>query len=113
MEYGHHALASLVSGVRDRAEPVLGKVIQKAGFWDNLAGQSINDRQRLMLNRLLDGCEGKLTLPKWAKLAKTSPDTALRDINDLVSRNILIKEAAGGRSTSYVLVSLLSMGRSS
>ncbi|ATU74107.1 Adenosine monophosphate-protein transferase FICD [Gluconacetobacter sp. SXCC-1] len=88
----------------DRAELVLGIVIQKARFWDNLAGQSINDRQRLMLNRLLDGFEGKLTSSKWAKLAKTSPDTALRDINDLVSRNILAREAAGGRSTSYVLV---------
>ncbi|AHI26388.1 cell filamentation protein Fic [Komagataeibacter xylinus] len=88
----------------DRAELVLVKVIQKARFWDNLAGQSINDRQRLMLNRLLDGFEGKLTSSKWAKLAKTSPDTALRDINDLVSRGILVREAAGGRSTSYVLV---------
>jgi Fic family protein len=88
----------------DRAElVVLGKVIQKARFWDDLAGQSINDRQRLMLNRLLDGFEGKLTSSKWAKLAKTSPDTALRDINELVSRNILAREAAG-RSTSYVLV---------
>ena len=88
----------------DHAELVLRKVIQKARFWDNLAGQSINDRQRLMLNRLLDGFEGKLTSSKWAKLAKTSPDTALRDINDLVSRDILAREAAGGRSTSYVLV---------
>ncbi|GCE78999.1 Fic family protein [Komagataeibacter oboediens] len=88
----------------DRAELILGKVIQKARFWDNLVGQSINDRQRLMLNRLLDGFEGKLTSSKWAKLAKTSPDTALRDINDLVSRDILVREAAGGRSTSYVLV---------
>lgn len=88
----------------DRAELVLGKVLQKARFWDNLAGQSINDRQRLVLNRLLDGFEGKLTSSKWAKLAKTSPDTALRDINDLVSRDILIREAAGGRSTSNRLV---------
>ncbi|MFS8371427.1 Fic family protein [Acetobacter indonesiensis] len=88
----------------DRAELVLGKVIQKARFWDSLAGQSINDRQRLMLNRLLGGFEGKLTSSKWAKLAKTSPDTALRDINDLVSRDILVREAAGGRSTSYALV---------
>ncbi|WP_048849077.1 Fic family protein [Tanticharoenia sakaeratensis] len=88
----------------DHAELVLRKVMQKSRFWDNLAGQSINDRQRLMLNRLLDGFEGKLTSSKWAKLAKTSPDTALRDINDLVERGILYKEAAGGRSTSYVLV---------
>ena len=88
----------------DRAELVLGKVIQKARFWDTLAGHSINERQRLMLNRLLDGFEGKLTTSKWAKLAKTSPDTALRDINGLVDCGILVKEAGGGRSTSYELV---------
>ncbi|KXV19730.1 hypothetical protein AD935_14500 [Gluconobacter japonicus] len=88
----------------DCAELVLGKVIQKARFWDNLAGQSINDRQRLVLNRLLDGVGGKLTSSKWAKLAKMSPDTALRDINDIVSRDILVREAAGGSSTSYRLV---------
>lgn len=88
----------------DRAELVLGKVIRKARFWDNLAGQSINNQQRFMLTRLLDGFEGKLTSSKWAKLAKTSPDTVLRDINDLVARDILVREAAGGRSSSYMLV---------
>jgi len=90
----------------DCAELVLEKVVQKARFWDTLAGQSINDRQRFMLNRLLDGFEGKLTSSKWAKLAKTSPDTALRDISDLVARDILVREAAGGRSTSYRLAFL-------
>ncbi len=66
----------------------------------------MNDRQRAMINRLLDGFEGKLTSSKWAKLMKVSPDTALRDINDLVGREILIKDEAGGRSTSYALACL-------
>jgi Fic family protein len=61
----------------------------------------LNERQRKVVNRMLDGFEGKLTNAKWAALAKTSPDTALRDINDLVSRGILVKESGGGRSTSY------------
>ena len=56
-----------------------------------------------MINRLLDGFQGKLTSTKWAVIAKTSPDTALRDIQQLVDRGILIKNAAGGRSTSYSL----------
>ena len=67
---------------------------------------SLNDRQRKVINRLLDGFEGKLTSSKWAKLAKCSQDTALRDIDDLVKRGILVKDAAGGRSTSYSLVTV-------
>jgi Fic family protein len=63
----------------------------------------LNTRQVGMLNRLLEGFEGKLTTGKWAKISKCSPDTALRDINELVSYGILRKEAAGGRSTSYLL----------
>ncbi len=59
-----------------------------------------------MLNRLLDGFEGKLNTSKWAKIAKTSQDTALRDIQDLMNKNILIKEQSGGRSTSYGLRAL-------
>ena len=72
-------------------------------FWEAHAGESFNDRQRDMLNRLLDGFEGKLTSSKWAKIEKCSPDTALRDITDLVERGILEKDAGGGRSTSYLL----------
>lgn len=83
---------------------VFENIMQKASFWDNLVGQSINDRQRLMLNRLLDGFEDKLTSSKWAKLAKMSSDTALRDINDLVEPGIFVKEAAGGQSISYELI---------
>ncbi|HTJ64974.1 MAG TPA: Fic family protein [Alphaproteobacteria bacterium] len=85
----------------DGSEAILGSVMKKAHFWERHGRSSLNDRQRLVVNRLLDGFEGKLTSSKWAKLAKCSQDTALRDIDDLVRRGILIKEAGGGRSTSY------------
>jgi len=85
------------------AEETLAGVLKKARFWENLADQPLNDRQRMMLNRLLDGFEGKLTSSKWAKIVKSSQDTAGRDIDDLVKRGILQKDAAGGRSTSYSL----------
>lgn len=85
----------------DGAETILVAVLRKARFWEKHAVAHFNDRQRLLLNRLLDGFEGKLTTSKWAKLAKCSQDTALRDIDDLVRRGILVKDAAGGRSTSY------------
>lgn len=87
----------------DGAEGVLGAVLRKARFWESYAGEPFNDRQRLLLNRLLDGFEGKLTSSKWAKIAKCSQDTAYRDILDLLGRGILFKEPAGGRSASYVL----------
>ncbi|MFM7195288.1 MAG: hypothetical protein ACKOYP_10990, partial [Bacteroidota bacterium] len=64
----------------------------------------LNTRQRLMVNKLLDGIDGKLKTSKWAKMAKCSTDTALRDITDLVDKNILKKENHGGRSTNYELV---------
>lgn len=85
------------------AETALAGVLTKVRFWDKHGNGSFNDRQRDMLNRLLNGFEGKLTTSKWAKLAKCSQDSALRDIDDLIRRGILMKEAAGGRSTSYVL----------
>jgi Fic family protein len=88
----------------DLAETILASVLQKARFWEAHAGAPLNERQRKILNRLLDGFEGKLTSSKWAKLAKCSQDTALRDIDDLVTRAILKKDAAGGRSTSYSLL---------
>lgn len=87
----------------DAAETILASVLRKARFWDARAGERLNDRQRIIINRLLNGFEGKLTSSKWAKLAKCSQDTALRDIDDLLQRGILIKDAAGGRSTSYSL----------
>ncbi|HEY8917816.1 MAG TPA: Fic family protein [Chitinophaga sp.] len=84
-------------------DDTLAAVIRKARFWEHPAAQSINERQRLMLNKLLDGFHGKLTSSKWATIAKCSQDTAIRDIQDLIERGLLVKEAAGGRSTSYVL----------
>jgi len=72
-------------------------------FWERAQGVPLNDRQRLMLNRLLDGFEGQLTTSKYAKLAKCSQDTALRDILPLVERGILVRNPEGGRSTSYAL----------
>ena len=87
----------------DGAETVLASVMHKARFWEEHGAEPFNDRQRNMLNRLLNGFEGKLNTSKWAKITKCSPDTALRDIEDLVKRGILIKEAAGGRSTHYAL----------
>jgi Fic family protein len=90
----------------DGAEETLASVLSKARFWEINAGASFNARQRLMLNRLLDGFEGKLTSSKWAKLAKCSQDTASRDISDLVTRGILTKGGAGGRSTSYELIGI-------
>jgi Fic family protein len=88
----------------DGAETILAGVFKKARFWERHAGASFNDRQRKIINQLLNGFEGKLTSSKWAKLAKCSPDTALRDIDDLIKRGILMKEPAGGRSTSYSLI---------
>ena len=85
------------------AEAILASVLRKARFWRKHAAAGLNERQRKMLNRLFDGFEGKLTSSKWAKIAKSSADTAQRDIADLVARGILAKDAAGGRSTSYLL----------
>jgi len=90
----------------DGAEVILGKVIQKANFWQINRSRTFNDRQTKVLNRLLDGFEGKLTSSKWAKLTKCSQDTALRDINDLLAQGVLMKEVGGGRSTSYALAEL-------
>jgi Fic family protein len=88
----------------DGAEGILADVLRKANFWNLHADQSLNDRQRLMVSRLLDGIEGKLTSSKWAKMAKTSQDTAGRDIEGLLRANVLVKEPGRGRSTSYVIV---------
>lgn len=93
-------LQQAIEGARD----TLNAVLQKARFWDRFAQQSLNARQVKVLNRLLDGFAGKLTTSKWAKLTKCSQDTAYRDILDLVERGALRKDPAGGRSTSYSLV---------
>lgn len=88
----------------DRAEQTLQAVLAKARFWEAVRDHPLNDRQRLVLNRLLDGFEGKMTSSKWAKLTKCSQDTASRDIDDLVRRGVLVRSEAGGRSTSYAVV---------
>lgn len=93
----------LLSRAFDGAETILGSVLKKARFWEMHNGERFNQRQRIVLNRLLDGFEGKVTSSKWAALGKCSQDTASRDIDDLVKREILVKDAAGGRSTSYSL----------
>jgi len=87
----------------DQAQHTLDAVLTKARFWQHWAARPLNERQVKLLNRLLDGFEGKLTSSKWAAIAKCSPDTALRDINDLLARGVLRKSNAGGRSTSYEL----------
>lgn len=87
----------------EQAQHTLDAVLVKARFWQCWATIPLNERQVKLLNRLLDGFDGKLTSSKWAAIAKCSPDTALRDINDLLSRGVLQKMAAGGRSTSYQL----------
>jgi len=84
-------------------EKILTRVLVKADFWYRHSKTTINERQRKVLNKLLDGFEGKLTSMKWAKMAKCSKDTAIRDINDLISKEVLQKESAGGRSTNYEL----------
>jgi Fic family protein len=86
------------------SQDTLNSVLTKARFWERFAQQPLNARQVKLLNRLLDGFEGKLTTSKWAKLTKSSQDTAYRDILDLVERGALRKEPGGGRSTSYSLV---------
>jgi len=88
----------------EQSEKALGNVLRKARFWEIHAHKPFNDRQRLMLNKLLDGFEGKMTSSKWAQLAKCSQDTALRDILDLIEQGSLAKDRGGGRSTSYSLV---------
>lgn len=90
----------------DGAQTTLGTVLAKARFWESVRGVSLNERQTLVLNRLLDGFEGKLTTSKYAKLTNSSQDTALRDILPLVERGILVRGPEGGRSTSYALANV-------
>ena len=87
------------------AQAALSGVVAKARYWEKLRDVPLNERQRLVINRMLEGLEGKLTTSKWAALTKSSNDTALRDIQQLVERGVLVRNAAGGRSTSYSLAS--------
>lgn len=87
-------------------DEILEVVMKKAKFWKTHEAIQINERQKLMLNKLLDGFDGKLTSSKWSKTTKSSSDTAIRDLNDLLQKGVLEKELAGGRSTSYILASV-------
>ena len=87
----------------ENTELTVEKVLYKADFWDKIKNTELNSRQRLMLNKLLDGFEGKLKTSKWAKITKCSQDTALRDMKDLIEKGILRQEKPGGRSTNYEL----------
>lgn len=95
-----HCLKSAMQGTEDATQ----RILAKAHFWEQHEHTPINERQRFMLNKLLDGLEGKLKTSKWAKMTKTSSDTALRDIKDLIGKGILRPTDEGGRSVNYVLV---------
>ena len=88
----------------DSTQGTLSSVMRKADFWDRHRDDTFNERQRKLLNLQFDGFFGKLTSSKWAKIAKCSSDTALNDINDLITKGILKKSEEGGRSTNYILV---------
>ncbi len=94
-----NCLLRAIEGARE----TLGTVLGKARFWERFAKEPLNERQIKVLNRLLDGFEGKLTTSKWAKIARCSQDTAYRDILNLIDRGALRKDPGGGRSTSYSL----------
>jgi Fic family protein len=85
------------------AETTLASILKRASFWDRIAGIALNERQHFMINKLTDDFFGNLTSSKWAKMMKCSQDTALRDIQDLVQKEVMIKEESGGRSTCYIL----------
>jgi Fic family protein len=89
----------------DGAQEALGSVLEKTRFWDRISNVELNERQRRVINLLLDGFEGKLTTSKYAALAKCSQDTAHRDILALIERGVLVRNPEGGRSTSYALAS--------
>ncbi len=91
----HNALKS--------SEEILEKVLFKHSFWKENNEKGINERQKKILNKMLDGFTGKLNSSKWAKINKVSKDTAIRDIQDLIKKNILVQDASGGRSTTYSL----------
>jgi Fic family protein len=95
-------LSCLINALKS-TDKILTKVLLKADFWNKHSKTIINERQKKVLNKLLDGFEGKLTSMKWAKIAKCSKDSAVRDINDLINKDVLQKESAGGRSTYYEL----------
>lgn len=101
----HWFLICLVDAL-ESTNRILENVLNKAQFWNNYSQTVLNERQRLIINQLLDGFFGKLTSSKWAKMSKCSSDTALRDIQDLMQKGILRKQSGGGRSTNYELLGI-------
>ncbi len=95
---------SSMSSALIAADKTLSKVLDKAHFWNLNSTTNLNDRQRNLINKLFDSFKGNLTTTKWAKINKCSHDTALRDIQDLINKNILYKNPSGGRSTNYKLI---------
>jgi Fic family protein len=77
--------------------------LTKADFWKKYGASTMNERQKQLVNKLLDGFDGKITTSKWAKIAKCSHDTALRDLNDLIQKGVMLKESGGSKNTSYIL----------
>ena len=96
-----HWFLNCIKNALNASGKTLDGVLYKAEFWRKYSEIVLNSRQKLLLNKLLDGFVGKLTSSKWATIAKCSPDTALRDIQDLVTKGVLHKEPGGGRSTAY------------
>ena len=86
-----------------RASAVIERTLEKAAYWDKFREIDINERQRKVINRLWDGFEGKLTSSKWAEMCSCSQNTAIRDINDLISKEMLRNSGEGGRTASYLL----------
>ena len=102
--YWQNWFLSCLLGAIEGAQETLASILGKAYFWERFAQEPLNQRQVKMLNKLLDGFDGKLTTSKWAKIAKCSQDTAYRDILNLIDRGALQKDEGGGRSTSYSVV---------
>lgn len=88
------------------SEIILSKVLYKHKFWTKYSSEGLNNRQTLLINKLLDDFTVVLTSSKWSKIAKCSQDTALRDIQDLLDKKILQKNTSGGRSTNYSLIKI-------
>src|SRR4030042_72932 len=95
-----------IENALNSSDIILSKVLYKHKFWTKFASENLNNRQILLINKLLDNFTGQLTTSKWAKIAKCSQDTALRDIQALVNKKILQKNPSGGRSTTYTLITL-------
>ena len=94
---------SCLEGAIERAMELVERTLEKSRYWALHCDKEVNERQRKVINRLWDGFEGKLTSTKWAKICGCSQDTALRDINDLISKDMLLDSGEGGRSKNYIL----------